>query len=316
MKKHFEAFFISCLLVLTGSSVTVTDAQAHSQAKRRKQVSTPPVYYLPKAGFPVLTGGSDNAGTGGASGGELPQVNGLHLQEGIDRRSGDGGQAYDPGEPELTIQGGVHPTVRWSQQRFPLRVWISDGKQLPEVPFLSTKDDRPTRVHNMLKNPAGFDALPVCSGWKPEMNDAVASGIEEWREMSNEGVIKFGFVERPENADIMVFFTTKFPGASGPGGTDVKAMTISKDYTPQDVQNFVSQGLDRVPTVMEFVVNEDANRLQGDAAHEFGHALGIKAHSPYRQDIMYENRIVDLPSPADKATLRALYKRNTNYWFY
>jgi predicted Zn-dependent protease len=51
----------------------------------------------------------------------------------------------------------------------------------------------------------------------------------------------------------------------------------------------------------------------GASAHEFGHALGIKAHSPYRDDIMHENRIVNQLSPADKTTIRNLYRSKPAY---
>lgn len=291
---------------------------ARAQQTNKKKTQAPSGYYLPRAGFPVLTRSSDSGVSGVSSldsanpgGNDLPTVNGLHLLDGMDRRPGEAGQAYDPGEESLNM---AH--IRWNQSRFPLRVWISEGKALPEVPFSMTKDDRLRRIQIMLHNPASFDELPTCQGWKPGMNDAVANGIEEWDDMKHEGVVNFGFVDRPQDADIVVFFTKGFPGAAGPGGTDVKALTMGMAFTPADVQHHIAQGHRGVPVVMELKVNEDTSRLQGDAAHEFGHALGIKAHSPYRQDIMYENRMVDVPSPADKATLRALYKSTPQYWYY
>jgi predicted Zn-dependent protease len=148
------------------------------------------------------------------------------------------------------------------------------------------------------------------------MNEMVATGFEQWRELENEGVIKFGFVDSPQNADILVFFTDRFVGAAGPGGTDVHALTMGQVFTGEQVTQKIARGEPVVPIVMELKVNEDAARLQADAAHEFGHALGIKAHSPYREDIMYENRIVDVLSPSDKATLRKLYRTIPRYWYY
>ncbi|MEZ4544817.1 MAG: matrixin family metalloprotease [Cyanobacteriota/Melainabacteria group bacterium] len=60
-------------------------------------------------------------------------------------------------------------------------------------------------------------------------------------------------------------------------------------------------------------VNHEPGRLEGAAAHEFGHALGIKAHSPYREDLMYVDRVVNDLSEGDKATLRLLYRAKTPY---
>ena len=59
---------------------------------------------------------------------------------------------------------------------------------------------------------------------------------------------------------------------------------------------------------MSTLVNQAPEKMIAASAHEFGHALGIKAHSPYRDDIMHENRIVTSLSEADKATIRALYR--------
>ncbi len=168
----------------------------------------------------------------------------------------------------------------------------------------------------MLRKPKSFDELVQCPNWKPEMNDSVAGGFELWREFEKEGVISFGFVDSPSQADVVVFFTDTFPGAAGPGGTDVHALTMGHVFTLEQVNMKLQRGEPKVPIVMEIKINDDLSRLQADAAHEFGHALGIKAHSPYREDIMYENRIVNDLSAADKATLRALYRAAPQYWYY
>ena len=61
------------------------------------------------------------------------------------------------------------------------------------------------------------------------------------------------------------------------------------------------------------MINYMPEKMIGSAAHEFGHALGIKAHSPYRDDLMYENNVVNRLSPADKSTIRYLYKTKPGY---
>lgn len=293
---------LSSLLALLYSTIWLTP-HAIAQSKRRQ----PAGYYLPKAGFQTLTRPAYGADS------ELPTVDGLHLQEGMSRRpdSPSSNQPYPAGEPSLN--GAI---VRWDTRRFPLKIWISEGKKLPEVPFEIAQQERVPRVQTMLRSPPSFDALPECPGWKPEMNDSVANGFEMWRDLEKEGLISFGFVESPAMADVMVFFTDTFPGAAGPGGTNVNALTMGQVFTPQQVNMKMERGEPTVPIVMELKINEDFGKLQADAAHEFGHALGIKAHSPYREDIMHVNRAVTQLSTADKATMRSLYKTVPKYWYY
>lgn len=161
-------------------------------------------------------------------------------------------------------------------------------------------------------------ALPTVKGWTPTANEMVANGFEQWREFENEGLISFGFVEDPREAQILVFFTDRFAGSEGPGGTSTHGMTIARMLPANEIKAWEAKNgrqHPQWPIVMELVIGEDLGKLQAEAAHEFGHALGIKAHSPYREDLMHENRIVELLSPNDKATIRWLYKQNTPYMY-
>jgi predicted Zn-dependent protease len=205
--------------------------------------------------------------------------------------------------------------VRWDKKRFPLKVWISEGKKLPEVPWEVITQDRVPRVSEMLKNPQSLEALPTAPGWKPEMNDTAANGFEEWRQDKTPPV-PFGFVPDPTDADILVFFTDRFAGSDGPGGTSVHGQTYGQLFTTEQYHQKLQMRQPKVPVIIELRVNEELEKFQADAAHEFGHALGIKAHSPFRQDLMYVNRMVETPSPADLATLRALYTQTPKYWYY
>jgi predicted Zn-dependent protease len=61
---------------------------------------------------------------------------------------------------------------------------------------------------------------------------------------------------------------------------------------------------------------EDARRmLQNMTAHEFGHVLGLKAHSPVEGDLMFpvlKSTDTEAPSFRDIETLRQLYGRPAN----
>lgn len=257
---------------------------------------------LPRAGFGNYSG---------ADPGSLPGAGGVHLNEGMDRR-GNGAEVYNPGEEKLAMK-----LIRWDQRHLPLKVWISPGKKLPEEPFNELTANRPDEVKELLlTNPRGFFALPQAPGWTPLMGQAAMNGIEQWKELQSEGVIAFEFVDNPALAQIMVFWVDRFIDAAGPGGNSVHGNTCATAFDVQAVRNAESRNgkpAQGSPVVIELRINPDTEKLQGDSAHEFGHALGIKSHSPYRQDIMYLNRIVSLLSPSDKATLRWLYRQPLQY---
>ncbi|MBY0359329.1 MAG: matrixin family metalloprotease [Candidatus Obscuribacterales bacterium] len=254
---------------------------------------------LPKANFGNYS--TDN---------ELPQAAGLHLAPGLNRKAGAPAEIYNPGEPSLGMK-----LVQWDRRRLPLKVWISMGKKLPEESFATLQASRPDEVYQMLVEPKSIWELPDCPGWTQDMNVAVANGIEQWREFENEGLISFGFVDRPEDANVLVFFVDHFVDADSPGGISVHANTSAKVFDANVIRQALAGGkmIPRYPVVIEMQVNPELYRLQADAAHEFGHALGIKAHSPYREDIMHENRQVDILSASDKATLRWLYRQRPTF---
>jgi hypothetical protein len=261
---------------------------------------------------------------------QLPAVNGLHLSDDGQDRPPGAAQWYDPGEEDL--HGGL---VRWNERCFPLKVWISDGRHLPDVPWDMLKQDRVPRVISMLQqDPAGFSQLQQIDGWRDEFAQATADGFERWRDLEKLGVVRYGFVDYPQQADIMVFYTNQFVGGDGAGGTSVHGQTYGMDFTSQQVADKLRLGQKTVPVVIELKISpqmrpsrdENGNevpidemlleRLRGDAAHEFGHALGIKKHSGDRHDLMYVNRMVPAPSEADRNTLKWLYSRAPNYWHY
>ena len=138
----------------------------------------------------------------------------------------------------------------------------------------------------------------------------VANGIEQWRRFQGEGLISFAFTEDPRNAQILIFFTDGFADPGSPGGTHVAGITSAQVY-PFELAQQVN--IAQKPVVIELLLDGNSERLQAQSAHEFGHALGIKAHSPYRDDLMYVDRIVPDLSPGDVATMRYLYKRPPQY---
>lgn len=180
------------------------------------------------------------------------------------------------------------------------------------MPFDQLQASRVEQVYQMFKSQYPLEQLPVAKGWTQQHNYVVASGIEKWRCFQDEGLLSFGFTHNPYEAHVVVFFTDNFQGTSGPGGIIVGANTCAQLFTQAQLRN---PNYRQKPVVIEFSlnVNHDPERLEGASAHEFGHALGIKAHSPYREDIMYADRVVNDLSEGDKATLRMLYRSKTPY---
>ncbi len=253
---------------------------------------------LPKASFQTYSRSSES---------DLPGVNGLHLTPGEDRSPNQQATSYPPGEP--TLNGAL---VRWEARKMPLKIWIAPGLKLPNCPFDQIQETRVEEVYGMLKSPTTdpFAQLQTAFGWTPDINYIVANGIEQWRRFQNEGLISFVFTDDPRNAQVLVFFTEGFSDSGTPGGTHVAGITSAQVY-PFDLAQQVN--IAQKPVVIELLLDGNNERLQSQSAHEFGHALGIKAHSPYRDDLMYVDRIVPQLSPGDAATLRYLYKQKPQY---
>jgi hypothetical protein len=256
---------------------------------------------------------SSNLGGGPAP---LQPSMGVHLTEGYDRRPGTNSTAYNPGEPSLNM--GL---VRWEPKKMPLKVWISPGLCLPEMPFSELQKVRPDEVYQLLcvqqdpqTNPTNdpFAGMPQAIGWTPEVNEQVKAGISEWLPFQNEGLFSFNFTDNPREAQIMIFYVDSFREATSPGGITVGGNTCAQVYPLAQAQ---SVNIQQKPVIIELstMVDNTPEKMLGASAHEFGHALGIKAHSPYRDDIMHENRIVTQLSAADKATIRKLYRAKPAY---
>lgn len=310
-KMHASSVYrlLSIILFLALLTQGVSFEPAQAQVIKRK---------LPKAGFQSLmrpggqtqgySGGGQQMVTGGSSG--------VHLVPGLDR--GNRSTAtdwYDPGEPDLKMQW-----VRWEPRKMPLRVWISPGLQLPPLPFQELKATRVDTVAQMCfqgTDPNPFSSLTQVNGWTDEMGEAVCAGIEMWKPFEQEGLFSFDFTGNPREANILVFFNDNFAGASEPGGISTGGYTCAQAIPYAKIAEALSQGKTprTPPVVMELSlgVNSTLEKLKAATAHEFGHALGIKAHSPYRDDIMHENRVVEQLSQADKNTIRRLYKSRTQW---
>lgn len=257
---------------------------------------------LPRANF------NNHFGSGAQPG----PAGGVSLQDGAYRAKNSGAQVYNPGEPKLG-----HKLVHWEGRFMPLKVWISPGKKLIEEPIQTINAQRPQEVYNMLNSDRNAIAgLQQCASWTPDMMQAAIQGIEQWREFQNEGLFSFQFVEDPTQANILLFWADRLTGDESAGGVSTGGNTVAILYDANQVHQAEAQHgkpVHGTPVIIEVVAIPEFEKLQARIAHEFGHALGIKEHSPYNDDLMCVNGIAKYVSASDKATIRWLYKQPPAY---
>lgn len=135
-------------------------------------------------------------------------------------------------------------------------------------------------------------------GYRTEMRNAINDAFTAWRTASG-GKVRFEPTSKRENADIVVSWNSRFnDNKLGVSPFQVMGGKI--------IQSDVTLG-----TTMPDGSPMPYSVFRGTTIHEFGHAIGIKGHSPYPEDIMYfstnGNQSSNLTS-RDKNTINWLYK--------
>lgn len=158
---------------------------------------------------------------------------------------------YDKSMGEKTIKAAVIDSyfrevaasgkiVRWNKTTFPLKVYIQDT---PEVP--------------------GY------------YREVVMSAYQSW-ERASEGLVRFEFVETPEDADMKCYFKN-----------------TNDDKESIGSQTFSLSGDKIIDSTIVFKKNDnkghshDSKQLFSSALQEIGHSLGLNGKSPSIYDVMY-----------------------------
>ncbi len=159
---------------------------------------------------------------------------------------------YDKSMGEKTIKAAVIDSyfrevaangkiVRWNKSTFPLKVFIQDTTDVPDY-----------------------------------YREVVMSAYQAWQRAS-EGLVRFTFVEAPEDADIKCFFKN----------------VNNDDNSPIGSQTFEINGNTIIGSTIFFKKtdekkhNLDSKQLFSSALQEIGHTLGLNGKSPSIYDVMY-----------------------------
>ncbi len=202
--------------------------------------------------------------------------------------------------------------MRWAKAKMPVKIFITQGLMLP-VNYRAKQGamDSQTgaQLCKWLTQKEFYNRLERDPTYQAQYYSLVATGLAEWNWLNTEKIVPYVMVNDPTMADIVVFYCPTF-------GSNLAGLT-----------SYLSPGqkLSRVIIEIETDKRGTSGRFRdmavmSVAAHEFGHAFGLHAHSPNPDDVMgdhhktsvidHSGHIEDPPtrvSENDKETMRALY---------
>jgi predicted Zn-dependent protease len=180
--------------------------------------------------------------------------------------------AYEWRRIVSTSTGPDTLSFHWPQSRLPVRIWAEDTLNLP--------------AH-------------------------VQHGIDEWEAAFLYGEFRAVVVSDSSVADVIV--TSGIAPKGGFSITRLESFMAPECQGATDIE-LAANGQEILPPIRVYVDPRfDPSAAGVDACmaltttHELGHSLGIFAHSPNPEDIMYADPVVTTPSPRDRATAELAY---------
>lgn len=180
--------------------------------------------------------------------------------------------AYEWRRIVSTPNGPDTLSFHWPQSRLPVRIWAEDTLNLP--------------AH-------------------------VQHGIDQWEAAFLYGELRAVVVSDSSVADVIVtsgiapkggFSVTRLESSVAPeceGATDIELATSGHEILPP-LRVYVDPRFDPSAAGVDACMGLTTT-------HELGHSLGIFAHSPNPEDIMYADPAVATLSPRDRATAELAY---------
>lgn len=188
--------------------------------------------------------------------------------------------------------------IRWSNPNVPVRIYVTEGLELPyglSGTLLNTRGI--TRYRPYLRSSSFLKTLPVSQRYKSELHDSACTALSNWQFLIDNKILKYELVDKPENADVIVFWCGSI--VEGRQGLttypDSKGTSYPLRTTPGD------------PIIIQ-LVTADAFSVYKNATHEYGHVWGLQ-HSHDPNDIMYVRaNTTATVSANDMLTVRVLYQ--------
>ncbi|MBE7710634.1 MAG: hypothetical protein E7Z92_00690 [Cyanobacteria bacterium SIG31] len=179
---------------------------------------------------------------------------------------------YDKSMSEKTIKAAVIDSyfrnickngkiVRWNKTSFPLKVYIEDSKEVPTY-----------------------------------YREVVMSAYQAWQRAS-EGLVRFEFVETPDNAEMKCYFKN----TDNRDSIGIQAFSVNG--------NVITESIIVFNRVDNKGYSHDSKQLFSSALQEIGRSLGLTGKSPSIYDVMYPigTKFNTEITPRDLKTLALLY---------
>ena len=158
---------------------------------------------------------------------------------------------YDKSMSEKTIKAAVIDSyfrevvengkiVRWNKSSFPLKVYIQDSEDMPSY-----------------------------------YREVVMRAYQSW-ERASEGLVRFMFVDTPDDAEMKCYFTNKDDGSKSIGS---QTFSLNGNMITDSVITFKMKN--------EKNQVQDSKQLYSSALQEIGRSLGLTGKSPSIYDVMY-----------------------------
>ena len=217
-----------------------------------------------------------------------------------------------------------------------LATWACDSPTIPiprdaraydfRVQVLDSTGANTDRTFHWKTGSTVFIHIPAtASTGRPPLDEALRHAISAWAGSAILNELRIETTEDPAKAHAVLAWADDEPILSSTldcaGPTTGAAST--RGCFNEDRTGLVAWGLrdgrdSRVlfSVTVRYTIAMDDLRLRRLVAHEVGHVLGILNHSPNADDLMWPGVLVtDVPSPADRLTLRTLYQTRSDLNF-
>lgn len=204
-------------------------------------------------------------------------------------------------EPYCCLEAGA--IGRFFKNDMPIKVYISSGLMLPANLRGRSRFSAAEMVDmvKILNNPTFVQRADRDTGFTESKRSCVSQALQRWSWAASENILSFQMASSPAAADIVVLWAPQVDGYGGYTTSVVDRRAGNKIIIQMSTRDMFGDGDQKLK-------DEAFTEI---AAHEFGHAWGLHAHSPNPADLMASQHAFGKgpgqPTENDRTTLRALY---------